>query len=232
MMEKANFKQIDLLRKRRESENVIDPFFVDSKKFIKKGTSIGIGLVIFSFLLGIPFIVRINLLEKAKLKIVEFKDEYDALESKLDKESVQLKTIAKFNKELKNSIMNISSSSALLKEISIVIPKEIQLIDFVSEGNKLTLKSEIFNKDYLKTVNSFLLSLDNSKLVKFSEFDLAEIKRLNNAENELGYSFVIKTEINNEYKDINQKYLTKLGSLGLSNRLNILNNIDNKTKIK
>ena len=232
MMEKANFKQIDLLRKRRESENVIDPFFVDSKKFIKKGTSIGIGLVIFSFLLGIPFIVRINLLEKAKLKIVEFKDEYDALESKLDKESVQLKTIAKFNKELKNSIMNISSSSALLKEISIVIPKEIQLIDFVSEGNKLTLKSEIFNKDYLKTVNSFLLSLDNSKLVKFSEFDLEEIKRLNNTENQLGFAFIIKTEINNEYRDINQKYLTKLGSLGLSNRLNILKNIDNETKNK
>ena len=231
-MEKANFKQIDLLRKRRESENVIDPFFVDSKKFIKKGTSIGIGLVIFSFLLGIPFIVRINLLEKAKLKIVEFKDEYDALESKLDKESVQLKTIAKFNKELKNSIMNISSSSALLKEISIVIPKEIQLIDFVSEGNKLTLKSEIFNKDYLKTVNSFLLSLDNSKLVKFSEFDLEEIKRLNNTENQLGFAFIIKTEINNEYRDINQKYLTKLGSLGLSNRLNILKNIDNETKNK
>ena len=231
-MEKANFKQIDLLRKRRESENVIDPFFVDTKKFIKKGTSIGIGLLIVSFLLGIPFIVRINLLEKEKFKIVKFKEEYDSLERKLDNESIQLKKIAKFNKEIKNSIMNISSSSALLKEISIVIPSEIQLIDFISNGNKLIFKSEIFNKDYLKTVNSFLLSLDNSKLVKFSEFDLEEIKRINNTQNQLGFAFIIKTEINNEYKDINQKYLTKLGSLGLSNRLNILNNIDNKTKIK
>ena len=46
---------------------------------------------------------------------------------KLNKESKQLKQIAKFNKDLKNSILNISSSSALLKEISLIIPSDMQL---------------------------------------------------------------------------------------------------------
>ena len=34
-MNKLNFKQIDLLRKRREA-NSIEPYFLDTKKYIKK----------------------------------------------------------------------------------------------------------------------------------------------------------------------------------------------------
>ena len=37
-MVKVNFKQIDLLRKRRESNNIADPYFVDTYKYIKKRT--------------------------------------------------------------------------------------------------------------------------------------------------------------------------------------------------
>ena len=37
----------------------------------------------------------------------------------------------------------------------------------------------------------------------------------------------INTQVSDNYKDINEKYLIKLGSLGLSNRLNILKNIEN-----
>ena len=34
-------------------------------------------------------------------------------------------------------------------------------------------------------------------------------------------------KVSNKYKDINEKYLIKLGSYGLFNRLNILKNINN-----
>ena len=36
-MKKINFKQIDLLRKRREEDNFANPFFIETKKYIKKG---------------------------------------------------------------------------------------------------------------------------------------------------------------------------------------------------
>ena len=36
-MEKRNFKQIDLLRKRRQNYNLASPYFVETKKYIKKG---------------------------------------------------------------------------------------------------------------------------------------------------------------------------------------------------
>ena len=129
-MVKNNFKQIDLLRKRRKTSKLIDPYFVDTKKYIKNGVFSGFILIVISLILGIPFIFRTKILENKKDKIKIFSDEYNLLEKKLDKESTQLKEISKFNNDLKNSIMDISSSSALLKEITLIIPKDIQLLEF------------------------------------------------------------------------------------------------------
>ena len=68
-MVKENFKQIDLLRKRRGSDNLADPYFIDTNKYIKKGIFSGLILIIISLTLGIPFIFRINFLENKKDKL-------------------------------------------------------------------------------------------------------------------------------------------------------------------
>ena len=104
-MVKGNFKQIDLLRKRRESNNLAAPYFVDTYKYIKKGIYSGLVLMVISLTIGIPFIFRTKFLENQKDKIKIFTDEYDALVKKIDQESKSLKEIAKFNRELKNSIL-------------------------------------------------------------------------------------------------------------------------------
>ena len=49
----------------------------------------------------------------------------------------------------------------------------------------------------------------------------------NNSE-DTSYIVEINTKVSNKYSDINEKYLIKLGSYGLFNRLNILKNLDNK----
>ena len=225
-MANGNFKQIDLLRKRRDGNNLADPYFVDTNKYIKKGIFSGLVLIVISLILGIPFIFRINFLENQKDKLRIFTEEYDALEKKINQESKSLKEIAKFNKELKNSIINISSSSALLKEISLIIPKDIQLLELTSKGNSLFMKSKVANQKYLGTLNSFLLNLDNSEFVEFDNIDLKEIKSLDSKTKNNEYSFDIETKISDNYSLLNKNYLFKLGSYGLLNRLNLLNNID------
>ena len=225
-MVKSNFKQIDLLRRRRKANEILDPYFVDTKKYIKKGIFSGLILIAISLVLGIPFIFRTKILENKKDKIKSFTDEYDLLEKKLDKESIQLKEISKFNKELKNSIMNISSSSALLMEITLIIPKDIQLLDFSSRDNLLIMKAKLSNDEYLKTLNSFLLNLDKSKLIKFEDIDLKEISVTERNTEKKSYLVDIETKVPKNYREINEKYLIKLGSYGLSNRLNLLKNIE------
>ena len=40
-MSNKSFKQIDILRNRREEPLLLDPYFIDNKKFIKKGIFLG-----------------------------------------------------------------------------------------------------------------------------------------------------------------------------------------------
>ena len=82
-MVKVNFKQIDLLRKRREISYFAEPYFVDTKKYIKRGLFLGLVLIIISLICGTPFIFRIKFLENKKNKIKIFSDEYDLLEKKV-----------------------------------------------------------------------------------------------------------------------------------------------------
>ena len=225
-MVKVNFKQIDLLRKRRESNNLADPYFIDTRKYIKKGIYSGLVLISISLILGIPFIFRTKFLENKKEKLKPFTEQYDLLLNNINKESKQLKEIAKFNKDLRNSILNISSSSALFKEVALIIPKDIQLLEFNSKGNSLFMKAKVSNKKYLGAINSFLLNLDNSEFVEFDNIDLKEIKNINSNNEDQGYLFEINTNISNKYSLLNKNYLIKLGSYGLFNRLNRLNNIE------
>ncbi len=225
-MVKGNFKQIDLLRNRRESNYLADPYFIDTKKYIKKGILSGLILISITLILGIPFIFRTKLLENQKSKLKSFTEEYDLLEKKLDQESKQLKEIAKFNKDLKNTILNISSSSALLKEISLIIPKDIQLFELTSKGNNLLMKAMLYDQKYLGTLNSFLLNLDNSEFIEFNNIDLKEIKSDNTKNKDKVYLFEINTKVSTNYSQLNKNYLIKLGSYGLFNRLNLLNNLE------
>ena len=226
-MKKINFKQIDLLRKRREEDNFANPFFIETKKYIKKGIFIGLIIIAISLISGIPFIYRIKVLENKKNNIRVFSDEYDLLEKKLNEEQKQLNLVSNFNEKLKDSIWNISSSSALFKEIALIIPKDIQLISTTAKDNSLILTTKLPKNKYLEILNSFLINLDKSELVKFNNIDLIEIKSLNENAEVKGYLAEIKTKVSNNYREINEKYLIKLGSLGLSNRLNILKNIEN-----
>jgi len=225
-MVQVNFKQIDLLSKRRESNNLPDPYFIDTRKYIKKGIYSGVLLILISLILGIPFIFRTKFLENQKDKLSIYIEEYDSLVKDIDRESKQLKEIAKFNKNLRNSILNISSSSALFKEVALIIPKDIQLLEFDSKGNSLFMKAKVSNKKYLGALNSFLLNLDNSEFVKFDNINLKEIKSNNSNTKDKEYLFEINTYISTNYSLLNKNYLIKLGSYGLFNRLNLLNSIE------
>ena len=225
-MVKINFQQIDLLRNRRDPNNLVDPYFIDNRKFIKRGVFQGLIIILSSFVIGTPFIFRTKFLENKKEEIKVFREEYDLIEKKLVKEQKELNEILNFNNKLKREILNINSSSALFQEIAFIIPKDIQLLSFKTRGDDLFLKTKIYKSEYLEILNSFLINLDTSELIRFNDIDIKKINYLNDNSNGKSYLVDIDTKVSTEYSDINQKYLIKLGSYGLFNRLNILNNIE------
>ena len=228
-MSTSNFKKVDLLRKRRESNSFQDPFFIDTRKYIIKGIYLGFSIISVSVLIGAVFIVRSNIIQRKKFQIKPLVDEYNSLQLKLDKESKQLKSVAEFNRNLKNSIVNISSSSALLSEISSKIPKNIQLINLNSSNSILTLKSKVPESNAFNLINGFIIALDNSEFINFSEIDLGEIKEEEKKSGNSKYFTVnINTKITTNFEEINRKYLKSLGSEGLSNRIDILKSFEEK----
>ena len=54
---------------------------------------------------------------------------------------------------------------------------------------------------------------------------------MNKNSQDKGYLVEINTKVSNEYSEINEKYLIKLGSYGLFNRLNILKNIEKTSEL-
>ena len=228
-MSTSNFKRIDLLRKRRKSNFLQEPFFIDTKKYIKKGIYIGFSIISLSLIVGFLFIIRSSILQRKKAEIQPLVNEYDKLQLKLDRESRELKSVAAFNKKLKNSIVNISSSSALLSEISLKIPENIQLLNLNSSNSNLNFQSKVPINRSLNLINGFMIGLDNSEFIKFSDMDLGDIKseKKNEKENSKYFVFDISTKITTDFVDINRKYLKDLGSEGLYNRIEILNSFDN-----
>ena len=114
----------------------------------------------------------------------------------------------------------------MFQEVAFIIPKDIQLLEFSSKDNSLSMKAKLSSDDFLEIVNSFLLNLENSELVKFNDLDLKRIQRSQGKSDDKSYSVDILTKVSKNYSEINAKYLTKLGSFGLFNRLNILKNIE------
>ena len=45
---------------------------------------------------------------------------------------------------MENQIININSSSALFQELALIIPKDVQLIEFISNGNSLVESTSVF----------------------------------------------------------------------------------------
>ena len=89
------------------------------------------------------------------------------------------------------------------------------------------MKAKLSNDNYLETINSFLLNLDKSEIVNFDEVDLKNITSKEEEEaKDKNYLFEIRTKISTNFKEINEKYLIRLGSYGLLNRINILKNLE------
>lgn len=224
-MSNKSFKQIDLLRNRREETLLLEPYFIDNRKFIKKGIYLGLALIFSALSVGAGFIVRANILDQKKLNIKKFADQYDSLVNQLDIDSKELKNVADFNKALRASISNINSSSALFKEISLLVPKGMQLIEMSLIGDKLSFKSKINHKKPIELVNAFLIRLEDSEFINFNVIDLTEVNSVDQDSEDEIYEVVIKSKISNNFATINQKYLEELGSLGLLNRIKNLNKI-------
>lgn len=218
----------DLLNARRIEEGRSLPFLQSSAKTIKKGALIGSSFISAVLLISLIILMQ-TYLSKIKLKKLKpIVDRYDLYTQKIKSKNIELSNIEIFNKKLAKAIVNIRSGSALLKEISNIVPQKITITSMEVLKNDLTITGIASLKDGIEIVNVFMIEINSSPFINAKSVKLLKADKLNQGNKEIGnkdfMSFSLSAKITDNISKVNQNYLNKLGSVGLSNRVSILNN--------
>ena len=232
-MKNSSFN-VDILKRRRFEEGIVNESLKPDKKIFKKG--IKIGSFIFGLTLLPTFIIlfQLFLFHREKVKLSDSVFEYDNLTQQNQKLGLKVNNLKTFNKDLASSISSLSSSSALLTKLSNIIPNRIKLSAIRSEDENLILEGFVDAADGLDIVNIFILQLDSSGLfqsrkVSMNKASLTELNLMQNSSNRtdmqqnyLSFEIIGKLVPNN--KNFDKDTLNSLGSTGLASRLEILQN--------
>ena len=224
--------EIDLLRNRRldlgiENKNII----VKERDLLKKGYLIGFGII--SFVMAIFLFLTINQ-NKVKVKKNNLEDvvkRYEAVQSKLFKTNKLNKNIKDSNIALAKEIIRIGSYSALIEEISRIIPQSIQLEKIKFEKGNIFFKANVDNDLGLYEIIAFKLNLQSSKFFQKDSVMLEQASQQITNTNfgdklkKLNFSFTAKVENNPIVlygKNINTENLRNLGAAGLAERIELI----------
>ena len=224
--------QTNLLRKRRKSSGI--SYEIDLAKDKKKlSVGIKISFILIISTVSIILVATANLFKllNTRHQLRPFEEEYNLVQGEVILNQQTIQSMAISNKKLAKSIAGISSGSALLKELSNIIPKAIELkeIDVGIAGLKLIGITP--DKNGLKMINTFQLSLSSSpffernsvKIVKATKKTPFKQDIKNEQEDSNNYlQFEILANFKESINVISKEYLESLGSLGLAKRIEIM----------
>ena len=197
------------------------PLLKSNKKFITLGLLSGGSILSISIIFTILIILQSFFVRYVRNNLKPFVDQYDNHEKAINLKTKKLQNSKKLNNDIVNSIISIRSGSAILSEISKLIPKPITLYEISVSNNDLEIKGIIDYFDGLEVLNLYILELDNSEFIISGSTKLikASSNNQNNDDDEKALSFTIKSEIKNEISQINRKYLKEIKSYGLFKRI-------------
>ena len=212
--------KLDLLKRRREASNDKKVSISQIKKLRNKGILLGtiittIGVTLCS-LTGIHTYQRI----KYKQKLDTEASEYQLLKTRYQSLIKNVESIYKINNQISEGIVGIKSGSALLLELSRILPTTIQLKGISVSGRQLKING-LANQPYgLEDINSLIIQVSNSFLIKDQSVFLSSAKSSNNKNGNM--NFILTSDFSNpSYHKLITNY-EELGSYGLLKRVNLL----------
>ena len=197
------------------------PLLKSNKKFITLGLISGGSILSISIIFTILIVLHSFFLRYVRNNLKPFVDQYDNYEKAINLKTKKLQNLKKINSDIVNSIISIRSGSAILSELSKLIPKPITLYEISVNNNDLEIKGIIDYVDGLEVLNLYILELDNSEFIISGSTKLikASTNNQNNDGDEKVLSFIIRSTIKNEISQINRNYLKEIKSYGLFKRI-------------
>ena len=212
---------MDLFIFRRKKQNISLPLLKSNAYIYKFGAFFGGGFLIIVLLLSLTLLIQISFNKARRDRLKPYVLEYDQYVEKINNIKFDLTKLKKINSDLTQAIVSIRSGSAILSEISRLMPSQITLTSINVEGNKLYIKGIVNQEKSLELINVFIIELANSQFINENSVKLvnAKNKDQDNESKESFINFQINSEIIEKTENIDKEYLKALGSNGLYKRV-------------
>ncbi|MBM5784193.1 MAG: PilN domain-containing protein [Cyanobacteria bacterium K_DeepCast_35m_m1_288] len=153
---------LDLLRRRRQQLGLETPKPVPARALIWRGGLVG-GGVVFAVVLACAAVWLISRwLEQRQTNLAPAVAAYEEAQARIGATKQDVERLQQANQALAEAIAGVRSGSAVLTEISRVIPHRLQLTKLKVQSSSLELSGTVLQPLGLDVVNGFQLRLEAS----------------------------------------------------------------------
>ena len=211
---------------------------LDSKKILIKGFKYSAFPLGATILLCISTIVMNNLVLRRIDELSPELSTYNKYVAQIEANKVAIKKLTESTRSLVIALSGVRSGSALLTEVSKIIPRSIQLLTLKTNQSGLSLTATADTRFGLESINAFQLLLEESPFFEFSKVKLISATQQNENKNlfqpspalpstaisniDSAMQFELSAEFSLNQANLTRPFLAQLGSSGLSQRIAIL----------
>jgi len=228
--------ELDLLRRRREEMGLQAPKPVPARELLWKGGLIGGGVVLTALLICLGAFLYSRWLEQEQTRLTPIAAEFDQTQLTVGRTNAELKKLEAANTALAQAIAGVRSGSAVLTELSRVVPRGVQFTKLKLLGDQLELLGLVNQPLGLTLINGLELQLraspffqkDGVTLVKAQEATAAAAPAPSPTGGAAApappkqLSFELKATFASDAAKLTRDRLMELGSNGLALRVQLL----------
>ena len=224
--------QFDLLREKRQELNLPEPAeaSIQGRRLLLQGVVIGAALVGVSLGVAVLVFLRALMVSSAIEALDTVEAEVHLFETQLNASRAKLNGVTKANQDLVKGLLAVRSGSAVLLDLQMRVPEEIQLTSAAEEGSGYRLKGLSRDPQAFARINALQLQLKRSPLLDPNSITLVKASReAAVASTPQAQSVVapVNFEIQVNFRPAispraEKQILTQLGSEGLVRRLDLL----------
>lgn len=231
--------ELDLLRRRRQTLGLVAPKPINSRQLLLRGSAIGGGLVSLIFLTCLVLMLLNQSLMQRERELQQDVASYERYRKEALATRQLEQELKNANRELAIAIAGLRSGSALLTELSRLVPKQVQLIKVKVDGSTMNLAAASPQPLGLKRANILQLLLEESPFFASQAVNLVSAVQTqapttggsglfsrstaNSDQQDNSYlAFDLTAGFSSDGLNLNRSHLLRLGSLGLARRVQLL----------
>ena len=217
------WRELDLLVRRRESLGLARPQPIPVRTLLTRGTLIGGLFPLLVLLACLVLLLQDRLLARQEEQLKPAADRYDMVQQRLTDLVKQMDALTTRNRSIAAAIADVRSSSALVGELTQLLPSEMVLERFQVEGSRLSVEGTVLQPNGLRTINAFLLQLAQSSLFdpKMVQLEKAEVNATSGDVASV-MRFNLNANFHGDAAVLTRPRLDLLGASGLATRVRFL----------